>query len=344
MSNVIQLPNSEQIFAQASDWIAKIDRELTAEEVAEFHAWLTQSEQHQKVFTEMAQLWDKMDVLERLSNLFPADEMVTNKRKVANKWYLAAAASIFMVMSSFLLLIQDNSLWGDDFITYETAVGESSTITLADNSTVLLNTDSVLKVTYTDAYRLLQLERGELHVDVAHDTKRPLSVVANGKVFQAVGTAFNVQVKRGDVELIVTDGKVVIAEVTDEKSDVEDALKIDQVSAPLVTKGEMVSLKVKDTLAKINVQALAEPQLTANLSWRQGNIIFNGESLLEAMQEVSRYTSTKFQIADKSIEDIKIAGRFKIGDVNGLVAALSNNFNIKADRVNKNLVVLTKQG
>jgi len=343
MSKIVQLPNEDRVFEQASEWVAKIDRELTEQEIQDFRVWLKTSEQHEKVFTQMAQMWDKMDALERLSELFPAQDMVESKRQ-PTKWYMAAAASLFLAVSSFMLTTQTNSIWGDNFVRYETAVGESSTITLADNSKVLLNTNSVLKVTYTDDYRLLNLEQGELHVDVAHDKSRPLSVVANGKIFQAVGTAFNVQVRLGDIELIVTDGKVVLADLEPDEDEVHEALQFNTSKAPAVSKGEMVSLKRKQQVDLVEVQTIAQPELNASLSWRQGNLIFRGESLEEAMKEVSRYTPVKFQIADKAIEDMKIAGRFKIGDVNGLVAALSSNFNIKANRVNKNLVILTKQG
>lgn len=345
MSKVVNLPSEERIFDQASEWISKIDRELSEAEAQAFREWLQTSERHQEVLTQMAKLWDKMDALDRLSELFPVEDMVANQRKGAqSKWYLAAAASLVVMVSAFFLTSQQQPIWGDNFVVYETAVGESSTITLADNSKVLLNTNSTLKVTYTDDYRLLKLEKGELHVDVAHDKNRPLSVVANDKIFQAVGTAFNVQVKKSDVELIVTDGKVVIADLELEQEKVFEALAIDTIAAPAVEKGEMVSLKIMEQVVAAEVKPIAQPELTANLSWRQGNIIFTGESLQEAMAEVSRYTQVKFQIADKTIEDIKIAGRFKIGDVNGLVAALTTNFNIKANRVGNNLVILTRQG
>ncbi len=345
MSKVVNLPSEERIFDQASEWIAKIDRELSEAEAQAFREWLQTSERHQEVLTQMAKLWDKMDALDRLSELFPVEDMVANQRKGAqSKWYLAAAASLVVMVSAFFLTSQQQPIWGDNFVVYETAVGENSTITLADNSKVLLNTNSTLKVTYTDDYRLLKLEKGELHVDVAHDKNRPLSVVANDKIFQAVGTAFNVQVKKSNVELIVTDGKVVIADLELEQEKVFEALAIDTIAAPAVEKGEMVSLKIMEQVIAAEVKPIAQTELTANLSWRQGNIIFTGESLQEAMAEVSRYTQVKFQIADKTIEDIKIAGRFKIGDVNGLVAALTTNFNIKANRVGNNLVILTRQG
>lgn len=344
MSKIVKLPNNkDKIFNQASEWIAKIDREMSEQEVQAFQSWFNRSEEHQKVFTEMAIIWDKMASLERLSELFPADNMAAARRqRTSTKWYVAAAASLLLAVSTFFVTLSPSS-WGEKYVKYETAVGESSTITLADNSTVLLNTNSVLKVLYTDEYRLLKLEQGELHVDVAHEPSRPLRVVANNRVFQALGTAFNVQVKKADVELIVTDGKVVVADIEQTKQQQLAAFNIDAQQAPTVSKGEMVSLSVNQQANDAVVKAIAGSELTANLSWRKGNLIFTGQTLSEAMLEVSRYTRVKFQIADRSIEDIKIAGRFKIGDINGLLAALGNNFDIQANRVNKNLVILTKQ-
>jgi len=349
MTNVYPLMNNDEMFEQASQWIAKIDRTLTKQERQKFRLWLSKDSQHQKLLIEMAGLWDKMDALDSLADLFPAANhaSINNKFSRAKKWSIAMAASI--VLALFVGVLSDFSgrnLFGDDqqFVRYETAIGESSTIYLPDNSKVLLNTNSVLLVRYTDDYRLLELKRGELSVDVAHDKSRPLSVVANHKVIQAVGTAFNVQVSAQKVELIVTDGKVLIGQLKPEQTVTAATLKI-PVSSLAVSKGEIASLSIEvngqsdDKVTKIDQNTIKE-----NLSWRYGHLVFKGESLEEAMKEVSRYTSVKFEIADEELKNIKIAGRFKTGDVNGLIAALNNNFNIKTDRVNKGLVVLRKQG
>jgi transmembrane sensor len=69
-----------------------------------------------------------------------------------------------------------------------------------------------VNITYTAQARVIELQRGEIHIDVAHDTARPLSVLAGGQVIQAVGTAFNVQLEENLVELIVTQGKVLVQE------------------------------------------------------------------------------------------------------------------------------------
>lgn len=347
MSNVVSLNHDEVTFDQASLWIAKMDRSLTKQEITEFKIWLSANEQHQKLIIEMATMWDKMDSLESLADLFPTSNNKTRSVKAklkSNQWLFAMAASV--VFALFVTLITDNGLSDllhseQEFVRYETAVGESSTIYLPDNSKVLLNTNSILLVRYTDDFRLLELQRGELHVEVAHDKSRPLSVVANHKIIQAVGTAFSVQVSELEIELIVTEGKVIVGELAKEQRANETTLAI-PASALAVSKGEKASLATEQR--GVDSVVTIDPKLiTQSLSWRQGNLIFNGETLAQAMAEVSRYTSVKFEIADEELKHMKIAGRFKTGDINGLIGALSHNFNIKVDRVNKSLVVLRKQ-
>ena len=50
-----------------------------------------------------------------------------------------------------------------------------------------------------------------MHIAVAHDPSRPLSVIVGNKVVQAVGTEFNVEITTDNsIELIVTDGVVMV--------------------------------------------------------------------------------------------------------------------------------------
>ena len=353
-SNVYSIADEHQrqeeaIYDQASLWIAKIDRELTEAEQREFSEWLAADPQHVSVFSTMASLWDNMDALNLLADLFPTQKphahraaKQSQKRPPQRLGYLATAASalLLMVVGWFGQNQLDWLSPNETVLTYQTEVGESSTIVLEDNSKVSLNTDSVLNVTFTDSYRLLELKKGELYIDVAHDVNRPLNVVVNDKVFQALGTAFNVQVDKGEVELIVTDGKVAVVDISDNNKKAQ-TLSTFNVQDTAVEKGQKVSLS--QTQPRPKVEILGQVDIKKDLSWRTGNLIFKGETLEQAMGEVSRYTKVKFKFAERSLKDIKIAGRFKTGDVDGLVQVLNNNFNIEATRINHQLVLLRKK-
>jgi transmembrane sensor len=343
MSNVYQLSNKDEIFEQASLWIAKLDRELTSDEEEALAQWLAENAEHKNVLFKMAELWDKMDELGRLSQLFPEEQKTSRTQKKQVNWKVGLAASFFIFSLISLVSLGSLTLFNSEqnYVVYsnthETGIGESTTIFLPDNSKVTLNTNSRLSVSYSNDYRLLKLERGELHVEVAHDKQRPLSVVANNKIIQAVGTAFNVQVKSGEVELIVTDGKVVVGKLaSSDTTIVARTLEIPK-GAMAVSKGEMASLGlIENKRNKIDSRIV-----NANLSWQQGKLLFTGETLIEVLDEVARYTDVAFEIKSEQIKSVKIAGRFKTGDVNGLVDALNSNFNIKAEWINSKKIVLS---
>ena len=88
------------------------------------------------------------------------------------------------------------------------------------------------------------------------------------------------------------------------------------------------------------IAQVAETDIAAQLSWRDGNLIFRGESLEQALAEITRYTSVEFEVMDERIKQERIAGLFKAGDVDGLLATLTRNFNIESERLDDNKILL----
>lgn len=347
MSNIIDFPNREHIYDQASQWIARMDRELSAQERQELTHWLNASEQHRAVLFEMAELWDKMDSLARLADLFNAPQQASSRARKPH-FYGAIAASLVLVALVFgwsFSTPQSTSLmaWlhNDHAVVdgvYETAVGEHSNVNLPDGSLLVLNTNSRVIVRYSEGHRLFLLERGELNIEVAQDKNRPLSVVAGNKVVQAVGTAFNVRIRNdNEVALLVTDGKVLVAKQEAQQT-IENVIALRlPASSMTVAKGEKVVLGTpEETIAKAD-----ENEINAQLSWRQGNLVFRGETLETALAEINRYTSVQFEVIDEQIKQERIAGLFKAGDVDGLLAALEQNFNIHYQHMGNNKIRLS---
>ncbi|MDP7592660.1 MAG: FecR domain-containing protein [Litorilituus sp.] len=346
------IPLDEQRIEQASDWIAKLDRGLSKDEKSALQLWLAKAPEHTSVLLEVAQLWDKMDDLSRLSDLFP--QTVIEKKKTAS-WITTIAASVVIALSIGFYQAGYNILpFGPDARSpiiamqksFQTGIGESNTINLPDSSKMVLNTNSFVQVKYTDEARIIDLQRGEIHIDVAHDSSRPLSVIAGGKVIQAVGTAFNVEVRNEMVELIVTDGKVLVAQKESKSKfdDIEAMVKKLPKSSMAISKGEKVDLDLTG-LTQEKVTKVDALDIAASLSWRQGNLIFRGESLAEAMAEISRYTDIEFELSDdQQLRGVQVAGMFKTGDVAGLLDVLTRNFNIDYEKVGQDKIILKYSG
>ena len=291
-----------------------------------------------------------MSDLSRLSDVVPHPTSSDANR--APFWMAAAVALVLAIMAS---------LWGEALTqwpnngsgqaaqqlaatnptVYETAVGSQSTVQLSDATQIILNNNSRIRVSYEAHHRLVFLERGEIHIDVAHDRSRPLSVIAGGRVVQAVGTAFSVSIDRPEqVDVLVTNGKVRVGirSPSYEKSgsDVAGQAEIAEWSSIAVAAGEEVTLGSGDE----TVKTLSPEDIEVRLSWRAGNLIFRGEALTTVAAEISRYTSVEFAFMTDDIQDIRIAGLFKSGDVEGFLAALRTNFNITYEVTDDDRILL----
>jgi len=82
-------------------------------------------------------------------------------------------------------------------------------------------------------------------------------------------------------------------------------------------------------------------QIQRVLAWQQGMLVFNGQPLDEALTEVSRYTTIKFEIIDSKLNQTKVSGYFKANDIDGLLESLKNNFNVQFEKVNNNIIRLS---
>lgn len=345
MSNVIEININKDPMDEASLWITRLDRGLSEEEQVELKLWLQVSDTHVETFMQLVKLWDKMESLSQLSELFPhKPQRLSSTRTSIYAW---AASFIFASLISLGLWLNADIFFGQDTTQvvqfssdYETNVGEQSTFFLQDKTRIKLNTNSLVRVTYTDKQRVFELLRGEMHVVVAHNKKKPLSVYAGSNIIQAVGTAFNVELGSEEVELIVTDGKVLVSDINSQNI---APLKLKNVHLSpksfAVSKGQKAQLKARNT----SIIGSDEVKLASDLAWQQGNLIFRGESLFDAMQEVSRYTNYEFDFGDEDTKSLQIAGLFKTSDISGLLAALESNFNVIFKKMSSNKIRLSKK-
>ena len=196
MSNVVELGGdggrAQQRSIAASTWIAKLDKGLSNADTEELRAWMQADSRNEAELLAMAEMWDKMDVLASLSEVFPHAERASASNASRSFRTIALAASVaIVVLAGFMVVFGpaemnrelDASLVAD-VATYETAVGGISKVELSDGSSITLNTNSRVEVSFNQHQRVIKLERGEIHIDVAHDPSRPLSVIVGERVVQ----------------------------------------------------------------------------------------------------------------------------------------------------------------
>jgi transmembrane sensor len=348
MTRIYDFPPPDKLETEASNWISRLDRGLSDEETNELKEWMTEHPDNQAALLRLTSLWDRMDSLSRLGDLLQSP----GRRPLATRKRLRMAAAVagagllgwlglLPVDTTMDTVVSERAGITTSDRTFETAVGEQSTVNLTDGSQVVLNTNSRIKVKYTPQHRLVTLERGEINVRVAEDKVRPLSVNAGDRIIQAAGTEFNVQISDDQrIELVVTEGRVLVGvnrPLRPEAGESEPAVL--PLSSVTVAAGEGLILGSDDE----RVTEVSPVELEVKLSWQSGNIIFRGESLEDAVEEIGRYTSVEFVILDDDLRKVRIAGLFKAGDVDGLLATLRENFDVAYQRTDERIVLLSSK-
>ncbi len=175
------------------------------------------------------------------------------------------AGSIAAVAASVAGILIPYRLASTEDVVIRTAVGETRTLSLEDGTTMALNGDTVVRRSHSDPRQAI-VDHGEVFVTVAHDDRHPFSVIAGGKVFQDVGTAFNVRVDREGAEVGVAEGTVAY--------DPDHAnIRIDGGRSLVVREGKVILSSV----AKSNVG-----------SWRSGRLIYSNADIGRATADLSR--------------------------------------------------------
>src|SRR6185312_373332 len=95
---------------------------------------------------------------------------------------------------------------------YRTGIGETRTLVFSDKSTVVLNTDTVLRTDISSSIREVYLLRGEALFKVVHNSTVPFRVHAGNTLVEDLGTEFTVRRRVDDTVVSVVSGLVQVSQ------------------------------------------------------------------------------------------------------------------------------------
>lgn len=328
--NVTEFPDLQLAREQAAEWVARLDRGLSTGEQEELRAWRQSNPANARALRQLSELWGSMDLMKALATMFPDSPQEqpaaqTAPRNAGRRATPAIAAGIVLVValagtaSWYFLRPPDSAVAGTRAaaITFTTAIGEQRTVPLEDGSSLAINTASQVEVEAFDASgRELRLVRGEALFTVAHDPARPFRVRVGGRTVEALGTAFDVRLHAGGaVDVLVTDGRV--------------RLLSGSTTTGELQRGQAMHIEPDGST---RIATLADQAMATRLAWRQGMIVFEGQSLADALEEFSRYTAVRLVVADEATGQRPVGGTIPAGDVTSLLEALRINLGLTSVR------------
>lgn len=309
MSEIVKLRTRLNIDEEAAAWAWRLDSStVSAADRQAYEAWLRQDPRHVRASKELSSVWQSLDVLaeaKRNEKIATFMEPSRHSRAVRWRWGIAAAAVLAAVAVGVAWLQH-----GSELQVLATAVGQRRNIVLADGSVVALNTNTILETNLRRRTREIFLRKGEAHFQVAHDASRPFLVHAGDAVVRAVGTEFEVRVLPDQhVAVVVNEGRV----------EVRPAIAPTvQAPARALAAGQRLSTANRDYA----ITTVSAEQLSSQLAWREGAIIFDGQRLADAIVEVERYTDVRIIVSDPATAALQVGGRFRTGDVQEFFDAL----------------------
>ena len=239
---------------------------------------------------------------------------------------LAAAAAVILLclsVGTVYLYMQPTSLQ-----TVST-MAETRNVILPDGSSVLLNRHSSLSYPkrFKSDNREVQLT-GEAYFEVSKDQKHPFIVQTEHINVQVLGTHFNVDAYRNNPEVKTTllTGSVA---VSNKSKSVRMILKPNEIA---------IYNKVEEKLTR-KVLKNAEDEI----SWRQGEFIFDDLPLQEIARELSNSFGATIQIADTTLQNYRITARFRDGeDLATILSVLHNAGYFNYSQNNKQIIITAK--
>ena len=241
-------------------------------------------------------------------------EKLPLRRSSTRAWPIAA--SLLALAAGILWWVHDGERFGIPK-TYRTAHGVQSVQRLPDGSVLRLDTDSEATVRYSDRERLIQLKRGQVLFEVAHEDNRRFRVASGNAGAIAVGTQFDVYRKTGKsgaLEFTVVHGEIAV--FSGEPLWLRSAAAI-PAAVQRVTAGYQV---------RVDAGILsAEPvpvDLNQTLGWLQHQIIFEHRPLGDVAAEFNRYGSIPVEIEDAALRALPVSGMLDAEDTESFVAFL----------------------
>jgi len=319
---------ADRRLAEAAAWRLRLT-EADTRSSPEFEAWLGEPE-NQVAWDQVSRSWNFFDGVAQSPEITAAREAALADAKRAGAARPPTVRRMTgLIAATFLIgVIGAGSAWWltrpDD---YRTAAGERRMITLSDGSKLSLDADSEVTVRYEKHARSLHLLRGQARFDVAHDKKRPFSVVAGNQKVIATGTAFNIDMAGPKILVTLIEGHVV---VFDENGD---------------TLGHAIELRAGQQLsaAPSAPPEIAPANIRRATAWTIGQIMFDDEPLSSVVERVNRYGGIQVVIADPQVGAMKISGVFNAGDVLGFVEIVTHYLPVKAVSESAHTIALQSQ-
>lgn len=202
--------------------------------------------------------------------------------------------------------------------------GKRSSLLLADGTKIWVNSGTTIDfpAVFNGNKREIKVE-GEIYIEVAKDPEKPFVVNASDVSVKVTGTRFNLSSYEEDPfsRVVLVEGQVEVSSKSENY---------------LLYPDQLFSLENENvTIAQVDVYDY--------ISWKDGLLQFNSESLSLILQRLSRYYDVSFVFGEE-IGDMKCSGKLVLfDDITPVLETISNTLSVRFEVNNNNEILIDKK-
>ncbi|CAG7856276.1 hypothetical protein MCAMS1_00695 [biofilm metagenome] len=314
-------PSPNPIRDQAVAWYVRMQSsEMSDSERRQFLRWLNAAPEHKRAYDKVERHWQWLEPLK--AEPFAAREAALNYRPTTSSLMVYATAAMLLLGVGLGVYWQQTGMIFPT--TYQAAKGQRQSVVLADGSKLELNTDSEVTASINPWQREVEVQRGEVFFQIAHDKTRPFQVRAGRGVITDIGTAFEVYRQPGKVRVAVQEGIVDVAAKTKRRLTAQQQIAYAE-NGEFITEHEQQS-----------VESL--------MAWRQGQLVFNARRLDDALAEIARYHHKQIRLEDRKLAALRISGAFPADRLDSMLNAVARILPVHVVHLNNDLVLIKPAG
>lgn len=307
---------------------------LSVEEHALFSEILSQSEQKRKQFEHFQKIWDEAVALHYSDEIDLEQALKVTKKQIPQfkkrviklQWLVQAAAVLLLslVFGATITYFTNQkpaspiSAAQPVYEEIKAAYGTQTKISLADGTSVWLNSGSQLKFPSSfenQPTRHVELI-GEGYFEVSKNPQQPFVVHANDLSVKVLGTSFNVNAYQQDhVQVALVEGKVSLSKTSNGKSKELLQLKPSEV-ADYDKQDSEILLSTADRIQNY-------------MAWTEGKIVLSDVSTEELINRLESWYNVKIEVAEPSLWNNHFTGTFDDESLDQVLKYLSISTSFK---------------
>lgn len=286
---------------QAAAWFAA-ERAgvMLVDQRAAFESWKADP-RNQAALDAMRELWDDLAILKG-NGPEPKRAPPMRRRPIA-----AAAVGLFVagILGASLLASRDAAI--------TTIAGQQTIQSMPDGSVIAVNVASNLTYKITDTERHVTIKDGEASFSVRPDPDKPFVVRAGEFEIRAVGTAFNVRQRNGQLQIAVSEGQVEICKAG------ADGTQF--VLASLVA-GQVLEIPTAFSDTSVIPAPVSVP--TEQVSeWRMRIVTYENATVREVVEDFNRYFERKLLVREGDLLERRVTIRLQVEDRERAIGTLA---------------------